>query len=94
MSIRFTESDARDMAARPRRVGSVPDRRLCCQPCGGAGGATLLVASENGIGKRSQFEEYRVQSRGGKGIITMKTTEKTARWSAPSSFTRVTTSCS
>ena len=41
-------------------------------------GATLLVASENGIGKRSQFEEYRIQSRGGKGIITMKTTEKTS----------------
>ena len=39
--------------------------------------ATLLVAGENGIGKRTDFEEYRVQSRGGKGIITMKTTEKT-----------------
>ena len=39
--------------------------------------ATLLVASENGIGKRTQFEEYRLTSRGGKGIITMKTTEKT-----------------
>ena len=35
------------------------------------------VAGENGIGKRTSFEEYRVQSRGGKGIITMKTTEKT-----------------
>lgn len=39
--------------------------------------ATLLVASENGIGKRTDFDEYRVQSRGGKGIITMKTNEKT-----------------
>ena len=39
--------------------------------------ATLLVASENGIGKRTDFGEYRVQSRGGKGIITMKTTDKT-----------------
>jgi DNA gyrase subunit A len=39
--------------------------------------ATLLVASENGIGKRTQFEEYRLTSRGGKGIITMNTTEKT-----------------
>jgi DNA gyrase subunit A len=39
--------------------------------------ATLLVAGENGIGKRTDFGEYRVQSRGGKGIITMKTTEKT-----------------
>ncbi|MBG87685.1 MAG: DNA gyrase subunit A [Verrucomicrobiales bacterium] len=38
---------------------------------------TLLVAAENGIGKRTVFDEYRVQSRGGKGIITMKTTDKT-----------------
>jgi DNA gyrase subunit A len=37
----------------------------------------LLVAAENGLGKRTAFEEYRLQSRGGKGIITMKITEKT-----------------
>jgi len=41
--------------------------------------ATLLVAGENGIGKRTGFDEYRVQSRGGKGIITMKTNERTGR---------------
>ncbi|MBU6401555.1 MAG: DNA gyrase subunit A, partial [Verrucomicrobia bacterium] len=39
--------------------------------------ATLLVAGENGIGKRTDFAEYRLQSRAGKGIITMKTTDKT-----------------
>jgi len=39
--------------------------------------ATLLVAGENGVGKLTDFSEYRLQSRGGKGIITMKTTEKT-----------------
>src|SRR5262249_13440526 len=38
---------------------------------------TLLVAGENGIGKRTPFDDYRVQSRGGKGIITMKTGDKT-----------------
>jgi DNA gyrase subunit A len=38
---------------------------------------TLLVAGENGVGKRTTFEEYRLQARGGKGIITMKTGEKT-----------------
>ena len=37
----------------------------------------LLVAGENGIGKRTTFDDYRRQSRGGKGIITMKTGEKT-----------------
>ena len=37
----------------------------------------LLVASANGIGKRTPFADYRAQARGGKGIITMKVTEKT-----------------
>ena len=42
----------------------------------------LLVAGENGIGKRTPFDDdngpiYRIQSRGGKGVITMKTTERT-----------------
>jgi DNA gyrase subunit A len=39
----------------------------------------LLVAGENGIGKRTPFDDYRRQSRGGKGIITMKTGEKTGK---------------
>ena len=42
-----------------------------------AEGSTLLVASENGLGKRTDFAEYRQQSRGGKGIITMKVTDRT-----------------
>jgi DNA gyrase subunit A len=41
--------------------------------------ATLLVVSEKGYGKRSELAEYRVQKRGGKGIITLKKTEKTGR---------------
>ena len=41
--------------------------------------ATLLVAGENGIGKRTVFDGYRVQSRGGKGIKTMKITKKTGK---------------
>jgi DNA gyrase subunit A len=39
--------------------------------------ATLLVVSEKGYGKRSELADYRVQKRGGKGIITLKKTEKT-----------------
>jgi DNA gyrase subunit A len=42
-------------------------------------GANILTVSENGYGKRTPMEEYRLQSRGGKGIITMKTTDKTGR---------------
>ena len=38
---------------------------------------SVLVASENGYGKRSDLDEYRIQSRGGKGVYTMKKTHKT-----------------
>src|SRR6202030_2513429 len=41
--------------------------------------STLLVAGENGVGKRTPFDDYRKQRRGGKGIITMKTGDKTGR---------------
>jgi DNA gyrase subunit A len=41
--------------------------------------ASLLVASELGIGKRTSFGEYNVQGRGGYGVITMKTSEKTGQ---------------
>jgi DNA gyrase subunit A len=40
-------------------------------------GATVLAISENGYGKRSLVEDYREQSRGGKGVITLKVTKKT-----------------
>jgi len=35
--------------------------------------ASLLIAGENGIGKRSSFEDYRLQTRGGSGVIALKT---------------------
>ena len=38
--------------------------------------ATLLTVTENGFGKRTDFSEYRVQSRGGKGIINIKANKK------------------
>lgn len=40
---------------------------------------TLLVASENGLGKRTSFDEYRTQGRGGTGIKTMNCTDKTGK---------------
>src|SRR5262245_9056366 len=42
-------------------------------------GADVLTVSEGGYGKRTAMDEYRLQSRGGKGVITMKTTDKTGR---------------
>ena len=79
MSIRFAESDVRSMG---RAAGGV--RGITLEKTDAVVAlavvvpdATLLVAGEFGIGKRTDFGEYRVQSRGGKGIITMKTNEKT-----------------
>ncbi|MAQ43556.1 MAG: DNA gyrase subunit A [Candidatus Marinimicrobia bacterium] len=39
----------------------------------------ILVASENGYGKRSNLEEYRIQNRSGKGVYTLKSTDKTGK---------------
>ncbi len=79
MSIRFAEEDVRSMG---RPAGGV--RGITLEKTDAlvalalvVPDATLLVAGDNGIGKRTDFGEYRVQSRGGKGIITMKTTDKT-----------------
>ncbi|MDP6305921.1 MAG: DNA gyrase C-terminal beta-propeller domain-containing protein, partial [Verrucomicrobiota bacterium] len=78
-SIRFNEENVRSMGrtaagVRGIRLGK-KDRLVAAAIV--ARDATLLVAGENGIGKRTEFDEYRTQSRGGKGIITMKTTAKT-----------------
>jgi DNA gyrase subunit A len=87
MSIRFSEEDARSMgrpAAGVRGINlSKGDEVVALAVV--VPDATLLVAGENGIGKRTPFDEYlvhaesgvRKQSRGGKGRITMKVTEKT-----------------
>ena len=87
MSIRFSESDVRSMGRSAGGVKGITlekgDQVVALAVV--APDDTLLVAGENGIGKRTAFEEYlvqgesgtRKQSRGGKGRITMKITEKT-----------------
>ena len=79
MSIRFSEEDVRSMGRPAAGVNGIDlakgDTVVALAVV--VPDATLLVAGENGIGKRTAFDEYRVQSRAGKGIITMKTTEKT-----------------
>jgi DNA gyrase subunit A len=42
-------------------------------------GVTILTACENGFGKRSEVEEYRLQSRGGKGVINIRTTDRNGK---------------
>ncbi len=81
MSLRFHEEQMRDQGRntvgvwgiRPEKGDLVVAISLV-EPA-----AMLLVAGENGIGKRTPFDDYRKQNRGGKGIITMKTGEKTGR---------------
>jgi len=79
MSIRFKEEDARPMGRPAVGVYGIDletgDRVVAAAIVDPS--ATLLVAGENGIGKRTAFDEYRIQSRGGKGIITMRTGDKT-----------------
>jgi DNA gyrase subunit A len=79
LSIRFHEQDVREMGrdttgvkgielgARDEVIGMVVIKRE----------ATLLVVAEKGIGKCSPIDDYRVQRRGGKGIITIHRTDKT-----------------
>src|SRR5579862_5128061 len=78
-AIRFKEEDVRPMG---RGAGGVRGMTLedgdvivgldVVSP-----GATLLAVAERGSGKRTEMDEYRLTRRGGKGIITMKTTERT-----------------
>jgi len=79
ISIRFHEGDVRSMGRSAVGVrgidlgkGDAVVGMEILRPQG-----TLLTATENGFGKRTAIEEYRVQSRGGKGVITLKVTEKT-----------------
>ena len=81
LSLRFLEEQARPMGRTAAGVAGI-------KPVGNdvlvglalvSDQSTLLVASENGIGKRTSFGEYRSQTRGGKGIITMKVTGKTGQ---------------
>jgi len=79
MSIRFHEDGVRTMgrtAAGVRGIRLGNDDHVVALAIV-SDDATLLVAGENGIGKRTVFDDYRVQSRGGKGIKTMKITNKT-----------------
>ncbi len=79
MSIRFNEEDVRSMGRQAAGVRgiSLESKDNVVALALVVPNATLLVAGDQGIGKRTDFSEYRQQSRGGKGVITMKTTDKT-----------------
>ena len=82
LAIRFRESDARVMGrvtegVRGIRLGG--GDRVVGMVVVAREDATLLVVSESGMGKRSEIDAYRLQARGGKGVINLKTTERTGK---------------
>jgi DNA gyrase subunit A len=77
-AIRFQEVDARPMgrvAAGVRGIQLEADDEVVSVDVVDAD-ATLLAVAEKGYGKRTAMDEYRIQSRGGKGIITMRVTDR------------------
>lgn len=81
MSIKFDEQDVRPMGRTARGVRGIklkPEDYVIGMARVSEEG-TLLTVTENGYGKRTGFEEYRDQSRGGMGITTYKITEKTGQ---------------
>jgi len=81
LSITFSEKDVRPMGRTSQGVIGIrlnKDDTVIGMECIYEGSkATLLAITENGFGKRTELDEYRVQTRGGKGVITYKVTPKT-----------------
>ena len=81
-SILFKETDIRatgrkTMGVRGIRLGTTRDRLVGMIVASEEG--TVLVASSKGLGKRTSINQYRIQKRGGKGVITLKTNNKVGK---------------
>ncbi len=81
MCITFDEKDVRPVGRSAQGVLGIrldkDDFVIGMESIIGGKNATLLAITEHGFGKRTELEEYRVQNRGGKGVITYKITPKT-----------------
>ena len=81
LCITFDEKDVRPIGRIAQGVIgmriSEDDEVIGMESIVSGGKATLLAITENGFGKRTELDEYRVQLRGGKGVITYKITPKT-----------------
>jgi DNA gyrase subunit A len=79
-SIRFREEDARPQGRVTRGVRGMTleddDVVIGMEIINELSGSTIFTVTENGFGKRTELGEYRAQSRGGKGVITIKTTDR------------------
>jgi len=83
-AIRFAEEEARAIGRTARGVKGITlgrDDFLVSMDIitPGTLGASILSVTENGFGKRSPVDEYPLQSRGGKGVITIKTTSRNGK---------------
>jgi len=80
-AIRFNESNVRPMGRNAAGVRGIslggPKDEVIGMICINEVNADILVVSENGYGKRSSVEDYRITNRGGKGVKTINITEKT-----------------
>ena len=83
MCITFDEKDVRPIGRASQGVIGIrldkDDELIGMESVIAGGKATLLAITENGFGKRTELDEYRVQIRGGKGVITYKITQKTGK---------------
>ncbi len=83
MCITFDEKDVRPIGRVSQGVIGIRldegDEVIGMESVIAGGKATLLAITENGFGKRTELDEYRVQIRGGKGVITYKITQKTGK---------------
>jgi DNA gyrase subunit A len=83
MAIRFPETDVRPMGRTAYGVRGISlregDSVVAMEVVEPGGGGTVLTVCENGYGKRTDLGEYRVQSRGGVGIISIHTTSRNGR---------------
>ncbi|MEG1004022.1 DNA gyrase subunit A [Clostridium sp.] len=81
LAIKFNEADVRAMgrtASGVKAISLSDDDVAVCMDIA-VDGEDLLVVSENGFGKRTPIGEYKVQNRGGKGLLTYKINEKTGK---------------
>ena len=83
LCITFKEDDVRPMGRVTQGVIGIKlndgDEVIGMEPIIEGSKATLLAITENGFGKRTELDEYRVQTRGGKGVLTYKITPKTGK---------------
>lgn len=79
LAIRFCEKDVRAMGRTAHGVRGIRLSKddYVMGACVTSDDAKLLVVTENGFGKKTDISEYKIQTRGGKGIFTYKITEKT-----------------